>query len=74
MSLTEFCQGLVQDFNEKNGFSGRPKQLRWNSGKREKASVEMDGNFQMGSDENDLDANPGEFPQHSITLDGFWID
>jgi len=32
------------------------------------------GTFQMGSDEADPDADEDEFPQHSVTLDGFWID
>jgi serine/threonine-protein kinase len=32
------------------------------------------GTFQMGSDESDLDAWDDQFPQHSVTLDGFWID
>jgi formylglycine-generating enzyme required for sulfatase activity/tRNA A-37 threonylcarbamoyl transferase component Bud32 len=32
------------------------------------------GTFQMGSDESDPDAYDDEFPQHSVTLDGFWID
>ena len=30
--------------------------------------------FQMGSDESDSDADSDEFPQHAVTLDGFWID
>jgi len=32
------------------------------------------GTFQMGSDEGDPSAGGDEFPQHSVTLDGFWID
>jgi formylglycine-generating enzyme required for sulfatase activity len=32
------------------------------------------GTFQMGSDESDSDAGSDEFPQHSVTLDPFWID
>jgi formylglycine-generating enzyme required for sulfatase activity len=32
------------------------------------------GTFQMGSREGDPDAGGDEFPQHSVTLDGFWID
>ncbi|MCK4315122.1 MAG: SUMF1/EgtB/PvdO family nonheme iron enzyme [Anaerolineae bacterium] len=32
------------------------------------------GTFQMGSDESDSDAANHEFPQHPVTLDGFWID
>jgi formylglycine-generating enzyme required for sulfatase activity len=32
------------------------------------------GTFQMGSDEDDPDADDDEFPQHPVTLDGFWID
>ena len=32
------------------------------------------GEFQMGSPATDPDANEGEFPQHRVTLDGFWID
>ena len=32
------------------------------------------GTFQMGSDESDPDADDDEFPQHPVTLDGFWID
>jgi TolB protein len=32
------------------------------------------GTFQMGSGTSDSDANDDEFPQHSVTLDGFWID
>lgn len=32
------------------------------------------GAFQMGSAEGDPLANEGEFPQHTVTLDGFWID
>jgi formylglycine-generating enzyme required for sulfatase activity/tRNA A-37 threonylcarbamoyl transferase component Bud32 len=32
------------------------------------------GTFQMGSAEGDPDADDDEFPQHSVTLDGFWID
>jgi formylglycine-generating enzyme required for sulfatase activity len=32
------------------------------------------GTFQMGSDASDGNANDDEFPQHSVTLDGFWID
>ena len=33
-----------------------------------------DGTFQMGSDESDPAAEAGEFPAHTVTLDGFWID
>jgi len=32
------------------------------------------GTFQMGSDSSDSYADGDEFPQHSVTLDGFWID
>ena len=32
------------------------------------------GTFQMGSAEGDPDAEVNEFPQHSVTLDPFWID
>jgi formylglycine-generating enzyme required for sulfatase activity len=32
------------------------------------------GTFQMGSDASDGNANDDEFPQHLVTLDGFWID
>jgi formylglycine-generating enzyme required for sulfatase activity len=32
------------------------------------------GTFPMGSGEGEPDAQSGEFPQHSVTLDGFWID
>jgi len=32
------------------------------------------GTFQMGSSEGDSDAGDDEFPQHPVTLDGFWID
>jgi serine/threonine-protein kinase len=32
------------------------------------------GTFQMGSIEGDPDAEPAESPQHSVTLDAFWID
>jgi formylglycine-generating enzyme required for sulfatase activity/CubicO group peptidase (beta-lactamase class C family) len=32
------------------------------------------GTFQMGSSEGDPDAGSDEFPRHSVTLDGFWID
>ncbi|MCK4449625.1 MAG: formylglycine-generating enzyme family protein, partial [Anaerolineae bacterium] len=32
------------------------------------------GTFQMGSSEGDSDADDDEFPQHTVTLDGFWID
>jgi TolB protein len=32
------------------------------------------GTFQMGSDAGDTHANDDEFPKHSVTLDGFWID
>jgi formylglycine-generating enzyme required for sulfatase activity len=32
------------------------------------------GTFQMGSDRGDPGAEADEFPQHSVTLDGFWID
>ena len=32
------------------------------------------GTFQMGSAEGDSDAYSDEFPQHSVTLDDFWID
>jgi serine/threonine-protein kinase len=32
------------------------------------------GTFQMGSAEGDLGASSPEFPQHAVTLDGFWID
>jgi len=32
------------------------------------------GTFQMGSSEGDSDADDDEFPQHSVILDGFWID
>ena len=31
------------------------------------------GNFQMGSSENDPDANTDEYPVHEVTLDSFWI-
>jgi formylglycine-generating enzyme required for sulfatase activity len=30
--------------------------------------------FEMGSDASDSDADDAKFPQHSVTLDGFWID
>ena len=32
------------------------------------------GTFQMGSAANDPLANEGEFPQHPITVNEFWID
>jgi formylglycine-generating enzyme required for sulfatase activity len=32
------------------------------------------GIFPMGSDGSDPGADTDEFPQHSVTLDGFWID
>ena len=32
------------------------------------------GTFQMGSDVSDPYAEGDEFPQHSVSLDGFWID
>jgi len=32
------------------------------------------GTFQMGSAEGAPGAEAGEFPQHPVTLDGFWID
>ncbi|MFC1936893.1 formylglycine-generating enzyme family protein [Chloroflexota bacterium] len=32
------------------------------------------GTFQMGSLEDEPDANPGEFPQHPVTVDAYWID
>jgi formylglycine-generating enzyme required for sulfatase activity len=32
------------------------------------------GTFQMGADEGDPDAETDEFPQHPVTLAGFWID
>lgn len=32
------------------------------------------GEFAMGSDESDLDADPDERPQHTVYLDDFWID
>jgi formylglycine-generating enzyme required for sulfatase activity len=32
------------------------------------------GAFQMGADEHDPDAVAGELPQHTVRLDGFWID
>ena len=32
------------------------------------------GTFLMGSAEGDPDADYDEFPQHSVTVDGFWID
>jgi formylglycine-generating enzyme required for sulfatase activity len=32
------------------------------------------GTSQMGSDENDSGAESDEIPQHTVTLDGFWID
>jgi formylglycine-generating enzyme required for sulfatase activity len=32
------------------------------------------GEFQMGSDMSDPDADEDEFPQHPVTLDSFWID
>ena len=32
------------------------------------------GTFQMGSAEGDPTANDDEFPQHAVTLDGFWMD
>jgi formylglycine-generating enzyme required for sulfatase activity len=32
------------------------------------------GEFEMGSDASEIDADDDEFPQHSVTLDGFWID
>jgi formylglycine-generating enzyme required for sulfatase activity len=33
-----------------------------------------DGEFKMGSDTSDPHALEEEFPQHSVTLDAFWID
>jgi len=32
------------------------------------------GNFHMGSSDNDPNSHTGEFPQHEVTLDSFWID
>jgi len=32
------------------------------------------GTFQMGSDESDTGVHEDEFPRHSVTLGGFWID
>jgi formylglycine-generating enzyme required for sulfatase activity len=32
------------------------------------------GTFPMGSDESDELADPDEFPQHEVTVDGFWMD
>jgi formylglycine-generating enzyme required for sulfatase activity len=32
------------------------------------------GAFQMGSEEADPGARADEFPQHTVTLDGYWID
>lgn len=32
------------------------------------------GTFQMGSDEDDPDASTSEFPQHAVSLEGYWID
>jgi formylglycine-generating enzyme required for sulfatase activity len=32
------------------------------------------GRFQMGAHEGDPDARSDEFPPHTVTLDGFWID
>jgi len=32
------------------------------------------GTFQMGSSEGDSGAHDDEFPQHTVTLDDFWID
>jgi formylglycine-generating enzyme required for sulfatase activity len=32
------------------------------------------GTFQMGADDKDADARSDELPQHSVALDGFWID
>jgi formylglycine-generating enzyme required for sulfatase activity len=32
------------------------------------------GTFQMGSQENDPDADQDEFPPHSVSLAGYWID
>jgi formylglycine-generating enzyme required for sulfatase activity len=32
------------------------------------------GEFAMGSDERDADADDNDFPQHKVTLGGFWID
>ena len=32
------------------------------------------GEFVMGSDESDIDADRDELPQHTVYLDGFWID
>jgi formylglycine-generating enzyme required for sulfatase activity len=32
------------------------------------------GTLQMGSDTGDTNADDDEFPQHAVTLDGFWID
>jgi len=32
------------------------------------------GSFLMGSDSGDSEADDDEFPQHEVTLDGFWID
>ena len=32
------------------------------------------GEFEMGSDESDPDAESDEFPRHTVTLAGFWID
>jgi formylglycine-generating enzyme required for sulfatase activity len=32
------------------------------------------GEFEMGSDTSDPDADSDEFPRHSVTLDSFWID
>ncbi len=32
------------------------------------------GTFQMGSDRDDHGARDDEFPKHSVTVDGFWMD
>jgi formylglycine-generating enzyme required for sulfatase activity len=32
------------------------------------------GTFPMGSSEDDPEARPDEWPQHRVTLEGFWID
>jgi formylglycine-generating enzyme required for sulfatase activity len=32
------------------------------------------GEFEMGSDESDPDAEKDEFPQHAVALEGYWID
>ena len=32
------------------------------------------GSFLMGASSSDTNADPDEYPQHEVTLDGFWID